>query len=247
MQRGYGNHYGGQVIQRKCEDGDRKDREIQRKGDGDLSTVPEGFEATMQRSGAGQPLDEGTRSFMESRFGQDFGDVQIHTDSAAAEASQQIQAQAFTTGRDIYFGRGRFQPQATEGKKLLAHELVHTIQQTTQSSTQTKGELSSPNDPLEQVADDIAAKVLSDNVSQIKTTSSVLTAPVIQRQPDPSFSRSEHYESLLPGQPQPSGGGPGFGMNFQGWCKLRSGDMKYSLIPSSGYQRGTYRGRVLRS
>jgi outer membrane protein OmpA-like peptidoglycan-associated protein len=243
IQHSYGNHYVEQVIQRKCADCDQKDKEIQRQGDGDLSTVPEEFEAARQCSGTGQPLDAGTRSFMESRFGQDFSDVRVHTDSGAIEAAKQIQAQAFTTGRDIYFGRGRFQPQATEGQKLLAHELAHTLQQDTLSSTQTKGKFSSPNDPLEQAADDMAAKVVSDNipdnirdnVSQIKMTSSSLTTPEIQRQLDPLSSRSESYKALEPGQPQPSGGGPGFGMNFNGSCKLRNGTMNYSLLPRVGY------------
>lgn len=200
LQRSYGNSYVGNVIQRKadgngsCTDCEKKEKEIQRKGEGDVGAVPDGFEATMQRSGAGQPLDDGTRSFMESRFGQDFGDVKVHTDSAAAEASQQIQAQAFTTGRDIYFGRGYYQPKASEGKKLLAHELTHTIQQKASSNIQTKLEISSPNDRWEQEADHVANQVVSDHQSQdhhqksfpSQILSSSPTTPSIQRDFDPS-------------------------------------------------------------
>ncbi|MEH2455966.1 eCIS core domain-containing protein [Nostoc sp.] len=199
LQRNYGNSYVGSVIQRKadgsgsCSECEKKDKEIQRKGEGDVSSVPDGFEAAMQRSGSGQPLDDRTRSFMESRFGQDFGEVKIHTDSAATEASEAVRAQAFTTGRDIYFGRGRYQPHYTEGKKLLAHELAHTIQQKNLSGVQTKLDISSPSDSLEQAADDTAAKVLSKGMDQVykeysslsKTTSSLLTTPLIQRDFDP--------------------------------------------------------------
>ncbi|MEH2316511.1 eCIS core domain-containing protein [Nostoc sp.] len=199
LQRSYGNSYVGSVIQRKadgsgsCSECEKKEKEIQRKGEGDVSSVPDGFEPAMQRSGSRQPLDQGTRSFMESRFGQDFGEVKIHTDSAAAEASEAVRAQAFTTGRDIYFGRGRYQPHYTEGKKLLAHELAHTIQQKNLSGVQTKLDISSPSDSLEQAADDTAAKVLSKGMDQVykeysslsKTTSSLLTTPLIQRDFDP--------------------------------------------------------------
>ncbi len=67
---------------------------------------------------------------MESRFGADFSDVRIHTGAEAAQLSRDLQAQAFTHGRDIYFGAGRYDPGTETGKRLLAHELTHTIQQT---------------------------------------------------------------------------------------------------------------------
>lgn len=80
-------------------------------------------------SGTGQPLDGGTRQFMESRFGQDFSQVRVHTGTGAAESAQTIQARAYTSGRDIVFGASQYQPHTSEGKRLLAHELVHTVQQ----------------------------------------------------------------------------------------------------------------------
>jgi hypothetical protein len=183
LQRSYGNSYVGSVIQRKadgngtCTECEKKEKEIQRKGEGDVSAVPDGFEATMQRSGMGQPLDDGTRSFMESRFGEDFGEVKVHTDSAAAEASQQIQAQAFTTGRNIYFGQGRFQPQVTEGKKLLAHELTHVVQQNNVSSTpiMAKPILGSSGDVFEKEADAVANQLISGNSVGSDATGSVTT------------------------------------------------------------------------
>src|SRR5579884_942389 len=77
----------------------------------------------------GQPLDPATRAFMEPRFGQDFSHVRVHTDDAAVASSQSIQALAYTAGRDIVFGRGQYSPHTERGKRLLAHELAHVVQQ----------------------------------------------------------------------------------------------------------------------
>ena len=78
---------------------------------------------------SGSPLDTPTRSFMEQRLGQDFSHVRVHTDSKAADAAQSIQARAFTLGNNVVFNRGEFTPQSASGKKLLAHELTHVVQQ----------------------------------------------------------------------------------------------------------------------
>jgi hypothetical protein len=81
-----------------------------------------------ERSG-GSPLPGNTRQFMESQFGADFGSVRIHTGENAAQLSASVQAQAFTVGNDIYFGSGQYHPESSSGNSLIAHELVHTIQQ----------------------------------------------------------------------------------------------------------------------
>ncbi|AUP79057.1 eCIS core domain-containing protein [Flavivirga eckloniae] len=74
-------------------------------------------------------MDDGTKGFMESRFGSDFSDVKIHTGSEAVQMSRELNAQAFTVGNDIYFNQGKYSPNSDTGKHLLAHELTHTIQQ----------------------------------------------------------------------------------------------------------------------
>ncbi len=79
--------------------------------------------------GNGSPLSEGPKRFMEKGFGADFSKVRIHTDHKAEAMSKEMGAQAFTVGNDIYFNKGRFNPETQSGKKLLAHELTHTIQQ----------------------------------------------------------------------------------------------------------------------
>ncbi len=81
-------------------------------------------------SSAGQPLDNRTRSYMEARFGYDFSQVRVHTNKKAAESARAVNARAYTVGRDIVFGKGQYTPGSDEGKRLVAHELVHVGQQT---------------------------------------------------------------------------------------------------------------------
>jgi hypothetical protein len=80
-------------------------------------------------AGSGSPLDVATRGFMESRFHYDFGQVRVHADSRAAESANAVNAAAYTVGRQVVFGAGRYAPETTAGRKLLAHELTHVIQQ----------------------------------------------------------------------------------------------------------------------
>jgi len=80
-------------------------------------------------SGGGNPLPGETRSFMESRFGSNFGGVRIHTGPESNQLNRSLSAQAFTHGRNIYFGEGKYNPGTSSGKSLLAHELTHVVQQ----------------------------------------------------------------------------------------------------------------------
>jgi len=80
--------------------------------------------------GGGQPLSESERSYFEPRFGYDFENVRIHTGAEAAATAGELHAQAYTVGKDVVFGAGRYAPETTEGRQLLAHELTHVVQQT---------------------------------------------------------------------------------------------------------------------
>ncbi len=93
-------------------------------GTGDLSSV-----VSRGVSGGGRALDDSTRGFMESRFGQDFGHVRVHTGHAAADSARSINALAYTVGGDIVFGNGQYAPDTGAGRRILAHELAHTVQQ----------------------------------------------------------------------------------------------------------------------
>ncbi len=77
----------------------------------------------------GEPLSESVRAYFEPRFGRDFSQVRVHTDSKASESAQKLSAKAYTVGRDIVFGAGQYAPNTGVGKKLIAHELAHTVQQ----------------------------------------------------------------------------------------------------------------------
>ncbi|MGH9255750.1 MAG: DUF4157 domain-containing protein, partial [Vicinamibacterales bacterium] len=86
--------------------------------------------------GPGQPLPSSVRSFFEPRFGADLSQVRVHTDAAAQQSARDIDANAYTVGPNIVFGRGRFAPETEGGRRLLAHELTHTLQQTNGVSVQ---------------------------------------------------------------------------------------------------------------
>jgi hypothetical protein len=95
-------------------------------------------------SSPGQPLDAATRSFVEPRFGRDFSHVRVHHDTAAARSAQAVNAHAYTAGNHIAFAPGQYAPDSNAGKRLLAHELTHTVQQ---NSTFGNGLLQRSEDP----------------------------------------------------------------------------------------------------
>ncbi|GAA1383375.1 DUF4157 domain-containing protein [Catellatospora chokoriensis] len=89
--------------------------------------APAGVSAGLASHGA--PLDAIIRDEMESKFGFDFGQVRVHTDSTAARSAAAVSARAYTVGRDVVFGADQYAPQTASGQRLLAHELAHTVQQ----------------------------------------------------------------------------------------------------------------------
>lgn len=111
---------------------EEEEEPIQKKSDDLLQTTTASEELHSQieqTKGTGSQLDEQTRAFMGNRFGADFSKVNIHTGQNAVKMNKQLHAQAFTVGDNIYFNQGKYNPGSQEGKKLLAHELTHTIQQ----------------------------------------------------------------------------------------------------------------------
>jgi len=120
-------------IQRKCDACERDDEEkntVARKAadasPDALSAPPAVVEILEQR---GTPLDSNSKAFFEPRFGRDFSKVQVHTDARAAAATKSIQALAYTAGHHIAFNDGQYAPGTERGKRLLAHELAHVVQQ----------------------------------------------------------------------------------------------------------------------
>lgn len=116
-------------------------------------------------SGGGAPLDNDTRGFMESRLGADFSDVRVHTDATASESARSVQAHAYTVGSDVVFQSGKYAPENDSGKRMLAHELTHVVQQRSGpvAGTPAPGgiQISHPSDSFEQAAESTAEQVMS--------------------------------------------------------------------------------------
>jgi len=88
--------------------------------------------------GGGRPLSVPERSFFEPRFGADFSNVRIHNDTRAASVTRSVNARAFTLGHNVVFGAGEYSPDASSGRKLLAHELTHVLQQSSGQARQVQ-------------------------------------------------------------------------------------------------------------
>lgn len=103
---------------------------VQRMGSGEGGAIDHQIESSIEgaRSG-GSALDQGLRSSMEPAFGADFSGVRVHTDAKADSLNRSLQARAFTTGQDIFFRGGEYNPGSGGGKELVAHELTHVVQQ----------------------------------------------------------------------------------------------------------------------
>jgi hypothetical protein len=119
-------------------------------------------DATAQRiqrqQGSGQELDKNTRGKMENAFGSDFSQVRVHNSSEAGELNQSLNARAFTTGQDVFFGQGQYDPNSQSGQKLLAHELTHVVQQQegrVPAGPGGKMQVNSPNDSWEKEAENM--------------------------------------------------------------------------------------------
>jgi hypothetical protein len=142
-------------IQRKCqhcEEGEKLHRKETSTAETPGSHELDSYVASLGSSG--QALPDSSRQFFEPRFGHDFSNVRIHTDSVAAKSAQSINALAYTTGNNIVFNSGQYSAETDSGKRLIAHELTHVIQQGSDNSgksVQTKS-IAKDNDYTEQTA-----------------------------------------------------------------------------------------------
>jgi hypothetical protein len=167
LQRSHGNRYVRRMLQRSGDDGGEVTPDVER--------------AIESSRGSGQPLHSGVQSRMGQALDADFSGVRVHTDSEADGLNRSLQARAFTTGKDVYFRQGEYNPGSSSGRELLAHELTHVVQQggsavrskneadnteptcsgcsgnSTIGTLQTKLTLGAPNDVYEQEADSVAS------------------------------------------------------------------------------------------
>ncbi len=121
----------GADIQRRVDPNDEAESIQTKPASGTAPAVTPDVQTGIQElwGSGGRPLPPATRAFMESRFGYDFSRVRIHTGDRAASLTGSVSARAFTVGHSIVFAAGEFSPQTVAGRSLIAHELVHTIQQ----------------------------------------------------------------------------------------------------------------------
>ncbi|BAY40197.1 hypothetical protein NIES2111_45800 [Nostoc sp. NIES-2111] len=101
----------------------------QRQGGGVIAATPDLETSINQAKGGGQPMADNIRKPMEQAFGADFSGVKVHTDTQSDQLNRSIQARAFTTGQDVFFRQGEYNPGSRGGQELLAHELTHVVQQ----------------------------------------------------------------------------------------------------------------------
>jgi hypothetical protein len=222
-QQSYGNRFAqralaGRVVQRRCSCGgtceecrtkeegsaispaespEESTRPIQRQPDTSSSIT--GAESNARdlipSSAGGLPIDAAARATLEKYYATDLSDVRVHTDSEDARSAESIDAQAYTTGREVYFGRGMYAPSSAAGQKLLAHEVAHVIQQSAgkQPSLAAKTTLGvkigAVDDPLEAEAERAAEKFASgaehaDLDEDVRKRHQSLIQRFVQRAPD---------------------------------------------------------------
>jgi len=165
---------------------------VQRKANGD-GVRPDADEAMAKAgSSTGAPLPHTVRDKFEGGLGVDLGDVRVHTGSESAAAAQSVGARAFAVGSDVHFGQGEFDPGSPAGQKLLAHEVVHTVQQRGAAApvAQHKLEVSAPGD---------AAEVEADTLADSLVAGSTTAAPARMSQPVARAQRSVIYRKAPTG------------------------------------------------
>ncbi|MCW6037559.1 DUF4157 domain-containing protein [Spirulina subsalsa FACHB-351] len=140
------------------------------------TVTPQIETAIRQQRGQGQPLPTDIREPLEQAFQTDFSPVRIHTDEKSHQLNHSIHALAFTTGQDIFFKRGKYQPHSRQGQELLAHELTHVVQQNSRARTiQRKGDrllntLEQAPAILSSLVEDISQEISSFSATWLEST-----------------------------------------------------------------------------
>jgi Domain of unknown function (DUF4157) len=131
---------------------------VHRSGSGAAALDETVSRAIHAKRGGGQPLDTGAQRDLGGSMGHDFSDVHVHTDGEADRLNRAVRAEAFTTGKDVFFRDGKYDPGSNQGRKLLAHELTHVVQQRDAPPKQELT-LSDPEEASERQAGEVAEAV----------------------------------------------------------------------------------------
>ena len=147
------------LVQRQVEEEEEEEMLQAKSREDATSEVSYGLESQINAiKGGGRPLGESERGFFEPRFGSDFSQVRVHTDTKAAEAARAVNARAFTVGQDIAFGAGQYAPDTAAGRQLLTHELTHVLQQGN-ATAQRELTTSKTNNFLERGANEVTLEI----------------------------------------------------------------------------------------
>jgi Domain of unknown function (DUF4157) len=147
---------------------------LQRAADGGAPAAAPAIAAAALHS-AWRPLDPAVQADMGARLGHDFGAVRVHTDAEAAAAARQLDARAFTVGRDVVFAAGQFAPSTPAGRALLAHELAHVVQQRDAAGGLDRLTVGAADTPEELEAEGVAERLAPQPLAAVPS-------PLVQRQ-----------------------------------------------------------------
>lgn len=231
---------GGQFLRRKCncfgsssfsglcEECSRKKLSVRSKAVGEAApfSVPPVVREVL--NSPGQPLDPQTLALMESRFGHDFSRVRVHAEASAAESAQAINALAYTVGSRIVFAGGKYAPLMVEGRRLLAHELAHVIQQSRNMPAHPSLEMSPPDGRAE-VEADRAATLIDSGSSPRQFLDTGRTG--LQRKP---LGEDPIHAPLIEEYRRRHGLPPGGVDEFGNQVGPTDAEIKYSLLPLEG-------------
>lgn len=159
----------------------------------------------------GQPLDRATRAFFEPRFGHDFSKVRVHTNPKAVESARAVNALAYTVGSNIVFGKRQYAPDTIRGQKLLAHELVHVVQQSISGAPPGESPhinaVDPPSSASEREADSISEAALGfgtqRSLMQIGSLTARPATGVLQRAEGSGAYLQGYWDGLNGGPPVP--------------------------------------------
>lgn len=143
----------------------------------------------------GKALDSGARKTMAARLHHDFANVRVHADSRAASSAKAVDAEAYAVGSHVVFDEGKYAPHSSEGQQLLAHELIHTLQQANTAVHPSELALGDPTDATEKEAERMAVSPAQESVA-IKPRASRLQR---QMNPAPKVDLAESASPLLAG------------------------------------------------
>jgi hypothetical protein len=167
---------------------------VQRSATENGGTITPDLESTIQQArGSGQLLSDSVREPMEQAFGADFSGVKIHTDAQASQLNRSIQAKAFTTGQDLFFRQGEYNPGSVTGQELIAHELTHVVQQSGKNRLYQK--------PIEQRSPQIS-QFTSGSIQRLISPSGLIAVAGEPKKNKKFFGRtlfrmSQQYKAIL--------------------------------------------------